>query len=845
MHCKYSLLLLLIGLHITKVALVWSSCRHGDDTIEWPGIVRGDMLMNRSLKLSMLIALALGSSQVLALDLGQVQVKSSLGQPLLAEIPLHPANPAELQNLSVQLASSEDFARAGITGGRTTIPLHFSVATTDDGQKVIRITSNVAVDDPYLDLLLEVNGKAGKSVREFAILLDPPGAATPPAALAATTARQATPSRAASTAAASAPRQHHGVPVPRAEAAPATVSNGKYGPVERGQTLSSIARDAKPTGVDLNQMLLALKQANPDAFYRDNINALKTGAVLRVPTSAEAQAMTAAAALAAVHRENSDWRAGTPGKPTTVADAATRSSASSAPTGTSSSSDDRLALVPAKDVNGAGASGGSVGGTGGKSANDLRQDLLRSQESVASLQQQGNDLKTRLKDLTDINGKNEHLLSLKDTEIAELQSQLATARKSAGMPALAAVGVAPAATVALSETKPASAASVPAKPVATAPAGSQSAPSASPPAATGSVAGTAAVAASSVATTASPAAATMASVAGVSPAASAAVARPAPVKPLIKPVIKQNTVPADEQPWYMRTWAWAIGAIVILLLLGTLFRRRKVAVASLPKSSSSLADRFESTSPVAGHDDSDDVEQNELLDELAEHPDDIHLHLELVTLYYSRRDVERFEAAAEAMHAHITDPQQDEWQDVVHMGEDLAPGHPLFDQNAASPAHEETEAHHDFDIDDYAADNHASTAVSSMPPLPPQVPKKVSGYNFNFDLTPAHAAAEPVSDMAAVPPLLVDTQHEATPATHAESASSWHFDDAENDHQLGSKEHDMGEFNDDPVDTKLDLARAYLDMGDSDGARAMLGEVLKEGSQMQQDVAKRLLETLH
>jgi len=235
----------------------------------------------------------------------------------------------------------------------------------------------------------------------------------------------------------------------------------------------------------------------------------------------------------------------------------------------------------------------------------------------------------------------------------------------------------------------------------------------------------------------------------------------------------------------------------------------------------------------------------DLLDELAEHPDDIHLHLELVTLYYSRRDVERFEAAAEAMHAHITDPQQDEWQDVVHMGEDLAPGHPLFDQNAASPAHEETEAHHDFDIDDYAADNHASTAVSSMPPLPPQVPKKVSGYNFNFDLTPAHAAAEPVSDMAAVPPLLVDTQHEATPATHAESASSWHFDDAENDHQLGSKEHDMGEFNDDPVDTKLDLARAYLDMGDSDGARAMLGEVLKEGSQMQQDVAKRLLETLH
>ncbi|HZY33308.1 MAG TPA: fimbrial protein FimV, partial [Rhodanobacter sp.] len=131
--------------------------------------------MNRSLKLSMLIALALGSSQVMAVDLGQIQVKSALGQPLLAEIPLHPDSPAELQNLTVQLASSEEFARAGIVGGRTTVPLHFSVAGAA-GHPVIRITSSTPVDDPFLDLLIEVNGKAGRSVREYAILLDPPNA---------------------------------------------------------------------------------------------------------------------------------------------------------------------------------------------------------------------------------------------------------------------------------------------------------------------------------------------------------------------------------------------------------------------------------------------------------------------------------------------------------------------------------------------------------------------------------------------------------------------------------------------------------------------------------------------
>lgn len=790
--------------------------------------------MNRTFKLSMMMALALGSSQVLALDLGQVQVKSALGQPLLAEIPVHSASPAELHSLSVQLASSEDFARANIVGGRTSIPLHFSISNAG-GRAVIRITSTAPVDDPYLDLLLQVNSSAGKSVREFAILLDPPGASAQAAASSPEPRRSspvagrtsAVPSRAT-----------------RPSSQPPSVTNGKYGPVTRGQTLSSIAHSTVPTGVDVQQMMMALKQANPDAFYRDNINALKSGQVLRVPSATEAQAMSIAAAVAEVRRQNSDWRAGTPGKPTVVANAATRDAGNSDSASASSGNSDRLSLVPAKDLK-AGAGQGSASGAGKNDA-AVRQDLLRTQEGLASAQQQSADLKTRLKDLADINSKNEHLLSLKDNQIAELQAKLAAAGKASGQPVApvdAATGTKPTGEAAaltpatLPGTNAISAAGTAASPVT--------------PAAAGTVANTpgtpAAVSGMPPSSTAAMTAATV-----VPAAASSAPIAQAPVSAPVKPVVAPEpvAVPAPrpvvvEQPWYMQTWAWAAAAgVVVLLLLLAMLGRRKAGPAAT-KSGSSLADRFGAPNgdPILAS--GDDIDQEELLDQLAEHPDDIGLHLELVTLYYSRRDVDHFEAAAEAMHAHINDPQQDEWQDVLHMGEDLAPGHPLFDHHV-EPVHAEGDARQAFDIDDYAGRDEAPTVVSTMPPLPPAAPRKVSEYSFNFDLsgapgdhsnprTPVPAAAD---DATVLAPLVDAHVHDAEAVA---ADSSWQFDDLE---PVGAA-HASGEFNDDPVDTKLDLARAYVDMGDADGARAMLGEVMKEGSQIQKDTAKRLLDGLH
>jgi pilus assembly protein FimV len=573
------------------------------------------------------------------------------------------------------------------------------------------------------------------------------------------------------------------------------VAGGRFGPVEHGQTLSQIARRTAPAGVGIDQMLLALKQANPDAFYRDNINALKAGAVLRIPDKTEAEAVALAAAAAEVRRQNGDWRSGAVGSsPVAVADAGTRAGTSSSPTATGSQGD-HLALVPAKQ-------GGKVAPTAGGSA--LRQDLLRSQEAMASLQQQSEDLKSRLKDLSDINSKNARLLALKDNEIAELQQKLAAARKAAGLPAepapaataVAATAVAAAANASQAAGKPAGAASAP-------PAGSE---------------------------TAAPAAKAGAPVAAsTAPAAS----KPAPARtmPVKSAAIKPARV--GEEPWYTQFWAQALGALVIvLLLLGALRGRRRKAkpAAPSPKLAPSLADRFGDAAPA------DDADQNLLLDQLAEHPDDIGLHLELVSLYYGRRDVEHFEAAAEAMHAHVTDPRQEEWQEVVSMGEDLVPAHPLFAEHGQVPA---DEAHHDFDIDQYAA----SAVVA--PPLP-AAPAKAAGHDSDIDLASHEFPAAERGAGAEAAPAWHRAADEDAPVS-LEAASSWQFEEPEPAEQPQSDGHDIEahDFSDDPVDTKLDLARAYLDMGDPDGARAMLEEVLHEGSQMQRDVARRMLDDLH
>lgn len=822
------------------------------------GLVRGKRVMNRTLKLSIMLALATWGSQALAQNLGPVQVRSTMDQPLVAEIPLTGVS-GNLDNVHVSLASEEAFTRAGLNRGGLPVALNFAVGKNASGQPVVRVSSAEPVRDTYLDFLVEVSAGGNKVVREVTMLLDPPG--TPVNSAAATPATQPSrtsevPSRVPSRAEAKPSRAET-----PAKAAPAKAAPGDtYGPVQRGQTLSTIARQ-HAGAADMNQMLVALQKANPDAFYRDNMNALKTGAVLRIPSTDDVQALSAASALAEVRRQNESWRAGTARAPSVVADAAS-SAAGQGEGKPAAPATDRLAIVPSKEGGDAASTrAGSKGGTGDAQVAGLKQQLATSQESIASLKQQGDELKSRIGDLEEINSKNQRLLSLKDSEIAELQRKLAEAQKASGQPA-AANAPAPAPTAAATSPAPASS-----------PVAATSAPASSPVA------------------SATPAASVPApaSTVAISPLKEPSAATPPAAKPVTKPA-PVAPVPVEEDPWYMQPWAWGGGAIVILLLLvAAVFGRKKPKVAAAA-GATSLADRFGQEHAFGGFGEPSEVmdqDQREILDALAEHPDDIGLHLELVSLYYGRRDVEHFEAAAEAMFAHVADPEQPEWREVMMMGEDLAPSHPLFggvpvddidepyeDTYTASRPHNEDEAAalEEFDLGNYV------TGPEEEPPQKP-TPQKHSEYHFNFDLTPVQRAeadrrpnAPGVFDVDA-PESPYAEPHETNGSAVAggdaggkdEERSTWSFED---EHDLASRGHaepatptghvprfdeptfpdeepleDHGpeSFSDDPVDTKLDLARAYLDMGDAEGARLMLDEVLAEGSQMQKDTARRIL----
>ncbi|MBW8329312.1 MAG: hypothetical protein K0M48_09225, partial [Thiobacillus sp.] len=246
-----------------------------------------------------------------AAGLGKLSVTSALGQPLAAEIELFAADKAELDSLSASLASDQAFRDARVEFAPVLSSLRFSVEKKSNGKAVLKVTSSRPVNDPFIDMLVELNWASGRLVREYTMLLDPPGMGSPqtvaPISVTPAVAKPApaaAPQAPAASAAAKAPAPtvaRKPVPVPRAET-PDRVT------VKRGDTLTGIASRVRPEGVSLEQTLLGLYRENTQAFD-GNINRLKAGKTLAVPQAEKVAAIPQQEAVRELKLQADDWRA--------------------------------------------------------------------------------------------------------------------------------------------------------------------------------------------------------------------------------------------------------------------------------------------------------------------------------------------------------------------------------------------------------------------------------------------------------------------------------------------------------------------------------------------------------
>jgi pilus assembly protein FimV len=268
--------------------------------------------MSRKLILLGVLSLILAPGAALSLGLGDIRLNSYLNQPLDAEVALSIASAAELESLQVQLASAEAFSRYGLDRPAFLDDLRFQVRRTGPSSAVVQVSSTRPIAEPFVTFLVEASWQGGRILREFTVLLDPPTFMPAPEAApvpaAAVDAPQPAPAARAEPAPAPVARP---VPAPAPVVTPTPVQSeygAEFGPVQRNDTLWAIAQRVRPDpGLSTNQVMVALFRANPHAF-NGNINRLRAGVILRVPSRSEMAAASGREATAEVRRQNEAWR---------------------------------------------------------------------------------------------------------------------------------------------------------------------------------------------------------------------------------------------------------------------------------------------------------------------------------------------------------------------------------------------------------------------------------------------------------------------------------------------------------------------------------------------------------
>jgi pilus assembly protein FimV len=872
----------------------------------------------------------------LALGLGKLTVDSALGQPLSARIELTSVTKEDLDSLRAKVADPSLYQQNNLTYQATLSRARVSLESSG-GSPYLRVTSPVSVQEPFLDLLVELDWASGRVVREYTFLLDPPG--MPMAAGAAepvAPARAGTPARTSA-----APAQR--APSPSASAAPAPAGAGgraststagaatggagsdQYA-VRRGDTLQKIATQFKPADATLEQMLAALFNRNQAAFEGDNMNRLRAGAILTIPSAADTQATSSAEATKIVHMQASDWRAYRD-RLAAAAPAAGAAGAREASGRIGAAVEDRTpAAAPGSDKLRVSREAGT--GKAGSAAED-----------AIARDQQLKDAQSRIATLEKTIAEMQRAVELKNQTLAQMQAQAEAAK--GGKAETAGTSTAPGA------------------------AQNATAPATASPSSTGAPAAPA-----ETTTSASPPAATTSAPANA-PGAKAPVPKAAPA-------------PRAEPPGFFAdllsgTPNWALGVAALAILGGIAgiiaARRRKgtkfedsiisgtdiktntvfgsTGGGVVNTGENSLASDF--SREGLGNIDTDEVDpiaeaevylaygrdaqaEEILKDALKKDPQRQEIYLKLLEIHSQHNKPQAFETVASELFA-VSHGQGDVWHKAVTLGRQLDPNNPMFQDAAAaqpasaalqpaaaaapvaaasgtpsrSPLHA-TPAFNDGDIsiapesttpakspadilagaeDALARSPATPVAAAGMPgqPAKSNVSETMASATAALAGALAGARSKPESGSASGVPHFADVANELTtrvdtPAEQPHFDLDFHLDDAERPAPLkrpeaapqpslaaasaaassstGSLDLDKLDLSFDssdhpPLDdqtpsvldgqwhdaaTKLDLAKAYQEMGDVDGAREILQEELHEGDDQQKSEAQALLSKL-
>lgn len=764
---------------------------------------------------TMALALAGLAPDVHALAVGRITVLSSLGQPLRAEIDILNIDSDEAATLKAGIASADAFRGAGMDYNPLLQNVTVSIVRRSDGRTVLQLASERPVNEPFVDLILETSWATGRILRGYTMLFDPPRIQAQEAG--SSTAARSVP---ALTTPATAPAAPAAVAPADSQVARKTeIGTGGQVTVKPGDSASRIASAYKPANVSLDQMLVALLKANPDAFARGNLNRLKAGTVLNLPVAEQASSTAPAEASRIVVAQSQDFGEYRKKLAENVPTAQTTAAQRQASGNVKAQVDEKKGASPAPDKLTL-----SKGSTQAKASVDAASKDKQAKEAAARVAELAKNI----------------------NELNKVKGALTAASAAAGT----AVVAAPATTAAQSSTvAPAVVAATPTAPASPANPPAAKAPSPSKPA-----------------PTPTPEPSLMDQILGnqlVLLAGAGLVALLAAFG--FMRARRRKSEQAGPQASVLDS---RLQPESFFKASGHNVDTNAAAAGSSMMYSPSQLDSAGDVDPVAEADVylayGRDIQAEEILREAMRlNPTRLAIHAKLVGIFAKRRDLKAFEAVAREAHA-LSAGAGPEWEAIAKMGQELDPTNLLFQGEAPAPV--KTVAMPA--LDNLPTSNAVPSAPTVAEPSPAPVmvdlpvpgPKADVDLDFDLDISPAPAPAAPSASAQAVTSPAVPAAMPPAPAPAQPAADegliSFDLDSAPAptavvaptpEPAAGMIEFDMGGLSldldapaaepdgaasspDDPLATKLALAEEFEAIGDTEGAKLILEEVIAEAS---------------